>query len=489
MDRMTIEMLKSRFGENAVKFSGEIELDDSHVEEETQEEAQRAEQEGWWKNSTFEIVSRVGFLLGVPEHIFENQHSPLKLEIFRELSQDREASIIRNLCILRTAIEKKYSKINHAIYYDLKNLHTLPEYIPQEALQALSDMGLRIIKANYQLQNYLFDINGHIKNHVGNVRRVFPTWLNFDYVKDLFLMPRGDTAEGCKNAAAEYYGNYNCYPYHVYMNWAPKDKGNLLLNDKKFVTWLYEENQDLFDDMSKVSDISDETRRAIYDFIDSSESVILAVDCENSSAYRLYAALSSLSQEEAEKIDKILLYDDVHTSSTWKLLNRLTAIPTERILAERVVESKSQVDVRLAAGICREHYKNGVSSFILAASDSDYWGLIQEMPDAKFLVMYEYEKCSPSLKAELAQRGIFFCALNDFNTSDARIRELALLYEMEDYLAEHMSVNVKDMFETAITNTRIDMTEVETAQFRRKYIQPMRLSVAEDGTATIVLGR
>ena len=153
------------------------------------------------------------------------------------------------------------------------------------------------------------------------------------------------------------------------------------------------------------------------------------------------------------------------------------------------MEAKSQVDVRMAAGVCREHYKNGVSSFILAASDSDYWGLIQEMPDAKFLVMYEYEKCSPSLKAELAQRGIFFCALNDFNTSDARIRELALLYEMEDYLAEHMSVNVKEMFETAITNTRIDMTEIETAQFRRKYIQPMRLSVAEDGTATIVLGR
>ena len=34
----------------------------------------------------------------------------------------------------------------------------------------------------------------------------------------------------------------------------------------------------------------------------------------------------------------------------------------------------------------------------------------------------------------------------------------------------------------------MEMTAVEESQFRKKYIKPMRLSVADDGTASIVLG-
>ena len=490
MDGATMAaMLKSRFGDS-VKVSPDteqVELTEEQLAE-INSNAAADEQEGWWKNSTYDIVSRAGYLLGVPLRIFENEFSPMMMEIYEELQKNREARIIRNLCILRTAILQKFKKINHAIYYDLKNLYSLPEYIPQDALKELSELGINIIKANYQLQNYLIDLNNHIKNHIGNTRTVFPTWIDFNYIRDLFIMHRGTTADGCKAATAEYYNYFNCYPYHVYMNWGPKDLGNLLLNDEKFVKWLYEENQDLFTDLSKVTDISDNTRSAIHDFIMNSDSVIFVVDCENSNAYRLYAAISSLSEQARRRVGKIMLYNDVHTSSTWKILNRLTTIPIEHIMVERVLENKSLVDIKMSAGICREHYKNDVSAFIVAASDSDYWGVIQEIPEAQFLVMYENEKCSSSLKNELSERGIFFCALDDFNTSDATIRELALRYEMEDYLRQHMQVNVNEMLETAITNTRMEMTSVEESQFRKKYIKPMRLSVADDGTASIVLG-
>ena len=47
-----------------------------------------------------------------------------------------------------------------------------------------------------------------------------------------------------------------CYPYQMYINWFPAEEGNILFNDKKFVTLLYSWNGDRFTEYSKVSDVS-----------------------------------------------------------------------------------------------------------------------------------------------------------------------------------------------------------------------------------------
>jgi len=65
-----------------------------------------------YKDSTYEIVSKVAYLIGVPKRIFENEHEPPKLEIFEKLDKDKNARIVRNLCMLRTSIERNYKKIN-----------------------------------------------------------------------------------------------------------------------------------------------------------------------------------------------------------------------------------------------------------------------------------------------------------------------------------------------------------------------------------------
>ena len=58
-----------------------------------------------YKDSTYELVSKVAYLIGVPLRIFQNEHEPPKIEIYNRLEQDKNARIIRNLCIIRTAIE------------------------------------------------------------------------------------------------------------------------------------------------------------------------------------------------------------------------------------------------------------------------------------------------------------------------------------------------------------------------------------------------
>ena len=64
-----------------------------------------------YKDSTYELVSKVAYLIGVPLRIFQNEHEPPKIEIYNRLEQDKNARIIRNLCIIRTAIERNYRKM------------------------------------------------------------------------------------------------------------------------------------------------------------------------------------------------------------------------------------------------------------------------------------------------------------------------------------------------------------------------------------------
>ena len=279
-----------------------------------------------------------------------------------------------------------------------------------------------------------------------------------------------------------------CYPYGIFINWNPQPNGNILYNDKKFVTLLYQWHNDYFTDYAKVSDAGSFVKSSIYEFIDDASKVVMAVDCENSDPYRLCATLKGLDPEVLAKIQKIMLFDDVHTVNAWRILESHTDIPVEHVMTERVKTTKSLVDIELTAMTCREHYRNLVDSFILVSSDSDYWGLISTLPDARFLVMIEREKCGPDMKAALANSGIFYCYIDDFYDGNSEsIKKNALFNEIYRKLDEALHLNVNQMFDEALTATRIDMAPAEQRQFFEKYIKKMHLVFDEDGNVSIEL--
>lgn len=444
-----------------------------------------------YENSTYVVVSKVAYLIGVPKRFFENEFEPPKLEWYNKLSQDKNARIIRNLCMLRTAIERNYKNIFNKMRFDIYGLQSMPEYIPQECLNELMADGITIIKSNATLPQYIIEINKHISNRINNCKSLFPIWLKWDYVKNLFIMPNGLSEAGIKAAAADYYSNMGKYPYQVYINWAYSESGNILYNDKKFVVLLYESNEDYFLDLSKVSDAGNLTKAGIYRFLDNADKVAVVVDCENSDPYKLYATLNNLDQEALlDKISKIILYDDVHTTSAWQILEKFTQIPIERILIERIKENKSLVDIRLTTGTCREFYQNQVDSFILVSSDSDYWGLISAMPEVRFFVMVESEKCSPTIKNALIDAGISYCYIDDFWTGNSNdIKIAAVLSEVRQTLDRAFHINVNDVLQDAIRSTRADMTTAERNQFYDKYIRNMKIIIDQNGDASISLGK
>lgn len=442
-----------------------------------------------YKDSTYEIVSKVAYLIGVPLRIFENEHEAPQMDVYQRLEKDKNARIIRNLCIIRTEIERNFKKINDKMRTEYKSLLSMPEYVSASAINALTADGINFIKkSSTQLSGHIVEINRIISDRINNCKGLFPLWLNWQYVRELFIMPNGLSEKGSKDAAAVYYESLSFYPYQVYINWRPYDAGNILYNDKKFVTLLYEWDNDEFTEYSKVSDAGTYVKGNIHDYINDGEQVVVVVDCENSDPYRLSATLRGLDRAYLDKINSIILFDDVHTASAWSILEQFTHIPVEHITIERIKQNKSLVDIKLTARACQEYYENKVDSFIIVSSDSDYWGLISSLPKARFLVMIEREKCGPDMKAALVDSGIFYCYLDDFYTGDSEeLKMNALFREMRNYMVRAVRLNVNAMLDDALRSTRITMPPSERKQFYDKYIKTLQLVIDDNGDVSLAI--
>ena len=443
-----------------------------------------------YRENTYMIVSKIAYLIGVKKELFDNEHESPKIEWYEKLKIDKNARIIRNLCMLRTAIERNFSAILSRMTYDLKNLNTMPDLVPVECIKELTEDGICIIKANYKPAQYIIDINRLINDRINNCKDLFPIWLNWNYVKELFIMPNGLCESGIRAAASEYYAKKNSYPYQVYINWSYYDNGNILYCDQKFIDLLYESHGDRFTDRSKVSDAGEKTKSQIYDYLDSCKRAAMIVDCENSDPYKLYATLNNLDQNALlDKIAKVILFDDVHAASAWQILDRFTDLEIEHIMLERVKDDKSYLDVQLTARACKEFYKNDIDSFILVSSDSDYWGLVSELEEARFFVMVEHRKCSPAIKKALENKGVTYCYIDDFNTGNSNaIKESAIIDEVYRAIDEQCCFNINDILESALVSTRAELTDVEFRQFWNKYVKNMRLVIDDDGEVYVQLG-
>ena len=293
-----------------------------------------------------------------------------------------------------------------------------------------------------------------------------------------------------KKEFEKFMANLDYYPFQMYIHWTPKDCGSILYSDGKLISVLYEQHGEVFGDKSKFRDAAEDTKQNIYKFIDEGKRIAIVVDCENSDVYKLYGVIKNLNQDELSKIEKIILYDDYHTSSGWDWINKFIRIPVEHIEVERVTDNKSLVDIKMTAGVCEAHYKDNIDSFILFSSDSDYWGLISSLPNAEFLVMYEYSKCGQAIKEALEERGIFYCSIDDFFTGNIEDLKRAVLFDtLEKYLKDIPYLNGKELANKLFEETRINASEKEIENFYNRYIKTLRLKIDNDGNFSIEITR
>jgi len=123
---------------------------------------------------------------------------------------------------------------------------------------------------------------------------------------------------------------------------------------------------------------------------------------------------------------------------------------------------------------------------IIVSSDSDFWGLIESLPKAKFLVMYEYEKCGTAIKNALAQHGIYYCAIDDFCTAGTEDMKRAVLFaELEKHLPSLVGENPLDLTHKIYEATRVTATMKEMENFCNRYVKTLRLKVNSEGVFVI----
>ena len=136
----------------------------------------------------------------------------------------------------------------------------------------------------------------------------------------------------------------------------------------------------------------------------------------------------------------------------------------------------------MTAGVCEEYYRNNMESIILASSDSDFWGLIQQLPGARFLVLNEYAKTSGAIIEHLDKNNISHCYMSDFAQDKVQQFKSDVLFLGLNERVKHFNSTgefktldveelLKELFYDAVINGADGQVRKEKDAFFNKYLR------------------
>ena len=437
------------------------------------------------ESEVYNVVSIASYLLGAPRKAVKTADPEKYRRVYSELSENKPARILRNLCILRTAFIRNFEKFAAAMRGDCISDGSESELLPAEAVAELEADGVRLDMDCSTVEESIIELNRMIDASFEECKELFPLWLDYSFVRNIFVMSDGERFAGVRKAVSVYGQNRKAFPGEIYIN--RNDGVNILENDRIFVNSVYKGNSGRLVEQTRTSNkTAMQTAARLNDFIRSSERVEFVVDCENANPLRFYSALKSIEESLIPKISGITLYDDTNASTIWKSFSKYVNIPVVHETYERISLEKSLVDINLSVGVCRKFYKENVDSFAIVSSDSDYWALINSLVDAKFLMLVEKNNFSDNFKRGLAMAGIDFCIMDNFysgDNDDMIKQELGI--QSQRYLVEHLALNVNAMIDDACAKARIAITPTERRQLFDSYSKSMKLKIAPDGSVSI----
>lgn len=181
-----------------------------------------------YKASQSKVSTVVAYLIGAKEDMF-SYYSGDSMDIIEKLKKNDDAIILRSLCNIRTNLMLHYQTTQESIYY-FTNLDRQSYY--EEDVKILRSKGIDIVKANCKVNTYIANINELIANRINNVKDFFPEWFKWEYIRELFVMPKGQKEDRIMAESKKFSANRNNYPYQRYIYWRPVEEGNILFNDE-----------------------------------------------------------------------------------------------------------------------------------------------------------------------------------------------------------------------------------------------------------------
>ena len=441
--------------------------------------------------STFsrEISTTFGYMIGVDElRLQQNIEGCGDYEQIKEiLNKNEYATAIRHLNRIRSTIMLNFAYISN------RTRITASDYCPIYQLEELAEdfnklfsMEIDFTTGRNDLNEYLRIINQEIEKRIDKTKSLYPEWVNFQNILNAFIMPKDIERESKKFSA-----NRNYYPYQKYFYWRkPYNCGNIVLSDNKLLYVIYQNNFEHFIEQDKVTDISSAVKNGIDDFIDSGTLVQVFVDGENTNPFSFYSAMQSLSSEQADKIDRIVIYyDSIHSTKAWTMLPHfITDIEIELVPVNRLKDNKSLVDHKLVAGVSKAVYQDSVDSIMLCSSDSDFWAIIEDV-DARYLVMAESDKLGHDFKSALKEHSVLYCLLDKFRTpADNPYKKFILKNAYQDKILQVLGksgINLRTIFEEVLYETYLHLSEQEIKNSFNEIMNDLSFSVDAGGNLIV----
>lgn len=96
-----------------------------------------------FQNSTYTLVSPMAYLIGIDKENFGEENArPFLLKSYEELDAHKEARIIRNLCRIRTAMERNYPAIVNEFRMSFRNIGSVPNQSSGALFPGMGEVGL-----------------------------------------------------------------------------------------------------------------------------------------------------------------------------------------------------------------------------------------------------------------------------------------------------------------------------------------------------------
>ena len=125
-----------------------------------------------------------------------------------------------------------------------------------------------------------------------------------------------------------------------------------------------------------------------------------------------------------------------------------------------------------------------IDGFLLASSDSDFWGLIKSLPSAHFMVLLEKDKYGTYLTEAFDLNHISYCLMDQFTGNTDEIKIGALDRSIREYLAEHVQITLRELVEDMCEALRVNMTDKQKENYYNRLTQKQSIKISE-GTLTL----
>lgn len=158
------------------------------------------------------IACKLSFLLGVRQECVQNDST--QLACYQKLENNKHARIVRNLSILRTDIMRNWDQIAVKIKTEGQFLLAMKELISPQAITVLNSDRIEWYKrSKSRLEDHVIEINRLLSDRINNLRDIFPLWLDWAYIRSLFIMPNGFSRASVAAEVRKYHSKINLYPY------------------------------------------------------------------------------------------------------------------------------------------------------------------------------------------------------------------------------------------------------------------------------------